>query len=81
MTDPTSDMTNQQAGVPKTGADDHLHDDALGRLEFPADGHAFGGPRTCVTHVGEVHFTAQDDGGRLGRLSNWLVSRLRKMCL
>lgn len=61
-------------------ADDHLHDDALKRLDFPADGQASGAPSTCLTHVGEVSFAAQDDGGRLGRLSNWIVSRLRKMC-
>jgi hypothetical protein len=64
------------------GADDHLHDDALGRLDFPADGQASGGPRTCLTHVvGEVNFAVEDDGGRLSRLTNGFFSRLRKMCL
>lgn len=55
--------------------------DEMARLDFPADGHAFGGPSTCINHVkGEVHFAAQDDDGLLGRLSNWIVSRLRNLC-
>ncbi len=72
-------MTDTNSGV--TGTDDHLHDNALERLDFPADGRAFGGPCTCITHVGEVSFAAQDDDGRLTRLSNWFLDRLRKMCL
>lgn len=64
-----------------TGADDHLHDGAPERLDFPADGHAVG-PSTCITHVvGEVSFAAQDDGGLLAKLSNWFFNRLRQMCL
>lgn len=73
---------HQQIDAPKTGVDDRLHDDAHERLDFPADGRAFVGPRTCITHVvGEVHSAAQDDDGLLAKLSNWLVNRLRKMCL
>lgn len=64
-----------------TSDDDQPHDDAPDKLDFPADGHAFGGPSTCINHVrGEVHFAAQDDDGLLARLSNWLVGRLRRMC-
>lgn len=63
------------------GDDDHLHDDAPERLDFPADGQASGGPSTCLTHVGEVSFAAEDDDGRLARLSNWFFDRLRKTCL
>lgn len=65
------------------GDDDHLHDDAPERMDFPADGRRFGGPCTCITHVhvGEVHFAAQDDDGQLCKLSNWFFDRLRKMCL
>lgn len=69
VTDPISDMT---------GSDDHLHDDALKRLDFPADGHAVVRPSNCITHVCEVGFAAQDDDGRL---ANWYLERLRKMCL
>lgn len=65
-----------------TSDDEQPHDDAPERLDFPAEGRAFGGPRTCTAHVvGEISFAAQDDDGRLTRLSNWLVSRLRRMCL
>lgn len=82
VTDPISDMTkHRQIDAPKTGDDDHLHDDALERLDFPADSRVLGGPRTCITHVGEVSFAAQDDDGRLSKLSNWFFDRLRKMCL
>lgn len=62
-------------------ADDHLHDDALKRLDFPADGQASGAPSTCLTHVGEVSFAAQDDDGWLAQLSNAFYNRLRKICL
>lgn len=63
------------------GVDDHQHDGALERLDFPADGRAFGGPRTCITHVvGEVSLAAQDDDRLLDKLSNWIVSRLRNLC-
>lgn len=65
----------------KDGADDHPHDAAIDQLDFPADGHAFGGPSTCISHVGEVGFAAQDDDGLLAKLSNWYFNRLRKMCL
>ena len=64
-----------------TSDDDQPHDDAPDCLDFPADGHAFGGPRTCTAHVvGEISFAAQDDDGLLARLSNWFFDRLRKMC-
>lgn len=64
-----------------TGDDEQLHDEPPERLDFPADGQASGGPSTCLTHVGEVSFAAEDDDGRLARLSNWFFDRLRKMCL
>lgn len=65
------------------GDDDHVDDDAPEQLDFPADGHAAVGPRTCVTHVhgGEVHFAAQDDDGLLAKLSNLFFNCLRRMCL
>lgn len=72
---------HQQIDAPKTGVDDRLHDDAHERLDFPADSRAVVGSSTCVTHVGEVSFAAQDDDGRLSKLSNWFFDRLRKMCL
>lgn len=75
----TGNVTDPISGM--TGSDAHLHDDAFERLDFPADGRAFGGPRTCGTHVGEVSFAAQDDDGRLSKLSNWFFDRLRKTCL
>ena len=64
-----------------TSADDRLNDDTFKRLDFPADGHAAVGPRTCIIHVGNVSFAAQDDDGRLSKLSNWFFNRLRQMCL
>jgi hypothetical protein len=80
--EPTCDTTkHRQIDTPKTGGDDRLHDDAPERLDFPADGRPKNAPCTCLTHVGEVHFAAQDDGGRLARLSNRFFDRLRKMCL
>ena len=70
-----------EAGQVVSGDDAQLHDETIERLDFPADGHAFGGPSTCITHVGEVSFAAKDDDGRLSRLSNWFFNRLRRMCL
>ena len=64
-----------------TGDDEQLHDEPPERLDFPVDGQVSDGPSTCLTHVGEVSFAAEDNDGRLSRLSNAFFNRLRKMCL
>ena len=64
---------------------DNLRDGPVGvpeEIDFPADGRAFGGPRTCITHVREAGYAVQNDDGRLmSKLTNAFFNRLRNLCL